>query len=64
MPPGFSLESLAGAPARLSKENPGGMGRELFAGFRQLAGSAENGALSIPGLGDPVPTDELEKVTP
>ena len=52
------------APARLSKENPGGMGRELFAGFRQLAGSAETGALSIPGLGDPVPTDELEKVTP
>jgi len=29
-----------------------GMGRELFAGFRQLAGPAEEGALSIPGLGE------------
>ncbi|PHR57161.1 MAG: phosphogluconate dehydratase [Robiginitomaculum sp.] len=29
-----------------------GMGRELFSGFRQLTGTAEQGALSIPGLGD------------
>lgn len=27
-----------------------GMGRELFAGYRQLAGQAEDGALSLPGL--------------
>jgi phosphogluconate dehydratase len=27
-----------------------GMGRELFTGFRQLAGPAEEGGLSIPGL--------------
>ena len=27
-----------------------GMGRELFAGFRMMAGPAEEGALSIPGL--------------
>lgn len=30
-----------------------GLGRELFAGFRQVAGSAEDGALSIPGLCEP-----------
>tara|TARA_R110000868_G_scaffold101630_1_gene279669 strand:- start:17938 stop:19815 length:1878 start_codon:yes stop_codon:yes gene_type:complete len=29
-----------------------GMGRELFSGFRALAGSAEEGAMSIPGLLD------------
>ena len=33
-----------------------GMGRELFAGFRQLAGSAECGALSIPDLAAPLPS--------
>lgn len=31
-----------------------GLGRELFAGFRQIASGAEEGALSIPGLGDAV----------
>lgn len=30
-----------------------GLGRELFAGFRQIASSAEEGALSIPGLCEP-----------
>ena len=44
------------SPAELSGEETRGMGRELFAGFRQLADSAETGALSIPGLGDPVST--------
>lgn len=29
-----------------------GMGRELFSGLRQLSGPAEQGALSIPGLGE------------
>ncbi|MBR9825289.1 MAG: phosphogluconate dehydratase [Alphaproteobacteria bacterium] len=32
-----------------------GMGRELFAGFRALAGPAEAGALSIPGLCEDAP---------
>ena len=43
-------------PAELSDEETRGMGRELFAGFRQLADSAESGALSIPDLGHPVST--------
>ena len=49
-------------PARLSGEKNQGMGRELFSGFRQLADSAERGALSIPGLGEAVSLDEREKV--
>jgi len=32
-----------------------GLGRELFAGFRMIASSAEDGALSIPGLCEPEP---------
>ena len=45
--------ALAPASAQL------GMGRELFTGFRQLAGPAEEGGLSIPGL-DQVSLTALE----
>ncbi len=49
------LEVQAEALATRSSATPPraaqtGMGRELFAGFRQLAGPAEEGGLSIPGL--------------
>ena len=43
---GFEARDLATAPAMVQA----GMGRELFSGFRQLAGPAEEGALAIPGL--------------
>lgn len=43
---GFAGRDLATAPAVVQA----GMGRELFSGFRQLAGPAEEGALAIPGL--------------
>ena len=43
---GFAGRSLAEAPPSAQA----GMGRELFTGFRQLAGPAEEGGLSIPGL--------------
>ncbi|GLK51856.1 phosphogluconate dehydratase [Maricaulis virginensis] len=45
---GFAARSLALAPATVQA----GMGRELFTGFRQLCGPAEEGALSIPGLAE------------
>ncbi len=57
-----TLDALAGTlnvdaadlDARPSAQPPAtaqtGMGRELFTGFRQLAGPAEEGGLSIPGL--------------
>jgi len=43
---GFDHRPLAPAPAAVQT----GMGRELFSGFRKLAGPAEEGALSIPDL--------------
>lgn len=43
---GFDARPLASAPVTVQT----GMGRELFTGFRQLAGPAEEGGLSIPGL--------------
>jgi phosphogluconate dehydratase len=43
---GFDSRPLAIAPHTAQA----GMGRELFTGFRQLAGPAEEGGLSIPGL--------------
>ncbi|WP_323760389.1 phosphogluconate dehydratase [Maricaulis sp.] len=43
---GFADRPLAAAPDMMAA----GMGRELFSGFRQLAGPAEEGALSVPGL--------------
>jgi phosphogluconate dehydratase len=43
---GFDTRPLASAPETVQT----GMGRELFTGFRQLAGPAEEGGLSIPGL--------------
>ena len=43
---GFDTRDLAQAPGSAQV----GMGRELFAGFRQLAGPAEEGALAIPDL--------------
>ena len=43
---GFSDRPAASAPATIQT----GMGRELFTGFRQLCGPAEEGALSVPGL--------------
>ena len=55
---GFDTRTPAARPSEIAS----GMGRELFSGFRQLAGSAESGALSIPGLADPVAT-EKETVT-
>ena len=45
---GFAARSPALAPATVHA----GMGRELFTGFRQLCGPAEEGALSIPGLAE------------
>jgi len=45
---GFDSRPLAQAPP----SSQFGMGRELFTGFRQLACPAEEGGLSIPGLGD------------
>ena len=42
----FDTRPLASAPVTVQT----GMGRELFTGFRQLAGPAEEGGLSIPGL--------------
>jgi phosphogluconate dehydratase len=39
-----------------------GYGRELFAGFRMIASSAENGALSIPGLCDPEPVPSASEL--
>ncbi|MEP3072553.1 phosphogluconate dehydratase [Maricaulis sp.] len=45
---GFAARSPAIAPATVQA----GMGRELFTGFRQLCGPAEEGALSIPGLAE------------
>jgi phosphogluconate dehydratase len=55
---GFNRRDRATAPARASA----GMGRELFAGFRSLAGPAEEGALSIPGLCDAV--EQAPEMTP
>ncbi|MAI77656.1 MAG: phosphogluconate dehydratase [Deltaproteobacteria bacterium] len=49
-------------PAQQVDKTNSGMGRELFEGFRQLAGPAEAGALSIPGLGDAASSAE-ERVT-
>lgn len=43
---GFDARALATAPSAVQI----GMGRELFSGFRQLAGPAEEGALAIPDL--------------
>lgn len=51
---GFELRR----PAQQSSADVKGMGRELFAGFRQLAGSAEAGALSLPGVASPVVSSE------
>ena len=45
---GFAGRSPVIAPATVQT----GMGRELFTGFRQLCGPAEEGALSIPGLAE------------
>jgi phosphogluconate dehydratase len=45
---GFAGRSPATAPPSAQT----GMGRELFTGFRQLAGPAEEGGLSIPGLAE------------
>ena len=45
-------------PAQQSSAEAKGMGRELFAGFRQLAGSAEAGALSLPGVASSVVSSE------
>ena len=42
------LETRPSATAPATAQT--GMGRELFTGFRQLAGPAEEGGLSIPGL--------------
>ena len=48
---GVELEDRAAAvlPARRTE----GMGRELFEGFRQIATSAEDGALCMPDLAVP-----------
>ncbi len=43
---GFDNRALATPPSAVQI----GMGRELFSGFRQLAGPAEEGALAIPDL--------------
>ena len=51
------LADRPSAPAPASAQI--GMGRELFTGFRQLAGPAEEGGLSIPGL-DQVSLTALE----
>lgn len=50
---GFDGRAPAVAPSTIQA----GMGRELFAGFRQLAGPAEEGALAIPDLVAASPTD-------
>jgi phosphogluconate dehydratase len=42
----FDKRPLVPEPARSAT----GLGRELFSGFRALAGAAEDGALAIPGL--------------
>jgi phosphogluconate dehydratase len=49
--------ALTGRPAATCDltDSHRGYGRELFAGFRMITGSAEDGALSIPGLCSPEP---------
>lgn len=54
------VDGLADRPSALAPASAQiGMGRELFTGFRQLAGPAEEGGLSIPGL-DQVSLTALE----
>ncbi|MBO6766347.1 phosphogluconate dehydratase [Maricaulis sp.] len=55
---GFAARSPAIAPATVQA----GMGRELFTGFRQLCGTAEEGALSIPGLAEAAAARTAETV--
>lgn len=55
---GFAVRSPAIAPATVQA----GMGRELFTGFRQLCGPAEEGALSIPGLAEAAAARTAETV--
>ncbi|MED5550763.1 MAG: phosphogluconate dehydratase [Pseudomonadota bacterium] len=55
---GLVARSPASAPATVQA----GMGRELFTGFRQLCGPAEEGALSIPGLAEAAAARTAETV--
>jgi phosphogluconate dehydratase len=50
-------EALAARPAAVCDLTAShrGLGRELFTGFRMIASSAEEGAMSIPGLCEPDP---------
>ncbi|MEE2526828.1 phosphogluconate dehydratase [Hyphobacterium sp. HN65] len=49
---------LERTPARFEPVSESGLGRELFAGFRSVASSAETGGISLPGIDQAVQSGE------